>query len=299
MHHGSRIDKKAISKVVAPLLHRSDEASAKALSHVRSCGMIRLGFKQTDSGTKIADFYQAGCLRVRLPRSAAGADPCAMLLNTSGGIADGDRLRQNISWGDRTRASVTTAAAEKVYRAMAGGGNIETRLVIGAQADAEWLPQETILFDRARLVRDTQVRLAEDAAFLGIEAVVLGRTARDEVIHEGALLDTWRIWRGGRLIYADALRLEGPIGDLMDRPAIGAGARAMAVLIHVSCRAASLLGDVRAALAEAAGAVAASAWNGMLVIRLLARDGAALRRDMLRVLTILRGGRTLPRAWSC
>jgi urease accessory protein len=37
----------------------------------------------------------------------------------------------------------------------------------------------------------------------------------------------------------------------------------------------------------------------MLVVRLLARDGALLRHDMLRALAALRGGLPLPRVWSC
>src|SRR3546814_21148959 len=107
----------------------------------------------------------------------------------------------------------------------------------GTGARAEGRSQESILFDRALLVRDTQVRIAGDADFLGVEAVVLGRAAMDEVVARGTLVDRWRIWRDGRLIYADAPKLDGPIDTLMQYPAIGAGARAMAVEIgRASCR---------------------------------------------------------------
>lgn len=275
-----------------------DRRAAEVLAAVRSRGTARLGFQSRGELTQVSDFYQAGCLRLRLPRTAAGADPCAVLINTAGGIAEGDRLAQSVAWGAGTRATVTSAAAEKVYRAMASGGRIETRLSVGCGAQAEWLPQETILFDRARLARDTRVTIAGDASFLGLEAVVLGRAAMGEEMREGALADAWRIERDGRLIYADRLALEGPIGGLMDRASIGGGARALAVLVHVSRHARQLLDAVRAALANAAGTVAASAWNGMLVVRLLARDGAALRHDIACALAPLRGGRPLPRVWS-
>jgi urease accessory protein len=288
------------SKIAGALIATaSPRLAANALSSVRSRGIFRVGFARGADRTTVSDFYQSGCLRVRLPRSTAGADPCAVMLNSSGGLADGDRLSQNVTWGEGARASVTGAAAEKVYRAMADGARIETRLAVGAAADAEWLPQETILFDRARLTRDTRVTIAGDGAFLGVEAVLLGRMAMGEAMVEGALHDSWRIWREGRLVYADALRLDGPVERRMARAAIGSGARAMAVLIHVSRRAASLLGNVREALAGALGTAAASAWNGMLVVRLLARDGALLRHDMLRALAALRGGLPLPRVWSC
>jgi urease accessory protein len=172
-------------------------------------------------------------------------------------------------------------------------------LDIGSQARAEYLPQETILFDQARLVRDTSVTIADGAAFIGLEAVVLGRTAMGEVMLTGSIADNWRIWRGGRLIFADALRLSGQVDLAMQRAAVGAGARAMAMVIHVSQRAASLLGGVREALLGALGTAAASAWNGMLVTRLLAPNGAILRHDLLRALAALRGSRPLPRVWGC
>jgi urease accessory protein len=268
-------------------------------SSVRSRGRIDLAFKRTEAGTLIAANYQAGCLKMRISRFPAQIPPVAVLLNTSGGLAEGDRLSQAVTWGPDTNASIATQAAEKVYRAMDEGASIETRLGVANRADAEWMPQETILFDRARLTRDMQVRVASASSFLGVEAVVFGRTAMGEVMRSGSLCDRWRIWRDGRLVYADALRLDGAVDELMARAAIGAGARAMAVLIHVSSRAASLLGTVREALAGALGTTAASAWNGMLVVRLLARDGAILRHDMLRALVALRGGRPLPRVWSC
>ncbi len=270
-----------------------------AMSPVRSRGEIRLGFRYQDGRTRIAAGYQGGCLRFRMPRLSPRESPSAVLINTSGGLAGGDRLTQRIDWGAGSAAIVTTQAAEKIYRAVDEPAIIDTRLHVGAGARAEWLPQESIVFDRARLVRDTQVRLSADADFLGIEAVVLGRTAMGELVETGLLGDRWRIWREGRLIYADALKLDGRIDDLMRRPAIGAGARAMAVIIAARPGAATLLAPLRLALEGARGTVAASSWNGMTVARLLAGDGAILRHDVLLTLASLREGRPLPRVWSC
>jgi urease accessory protein len=44
------------------------------------------------------------------------------------------------------------------------------------------------------------------------------------------------------------------------------------------------------------GEVGVSAWNGFAVARLVARDSAALRRDLVCVLTAL-GAVPLPRLW--
>jgi len=290
------IDMAVGGQVVQP---NSAAVPQTSISAVRSRGEIRLGFSYLAGATAISASYQGGCLKVRLPRTRRHDRPCAVLLNTSGGLAGGDSLVQRVDWGERTEAAVTTQAAEKIYRAIDAPATVSTRIEVGGGARAEWLPQESILFDRAWLSRDMQVRIAGDADFLGVEAVVLGRTAMGERVEAGSLVDRWRIWRDGRLIYADALRLEGEIDALMRRPAIGAGARAMAVAILAAPRAPAVLGALREALEGARGQAAASSWNGMTAVRLLAADGSALRHDLLRALAVLREGRALPRVWSC
>lgn len=265
----------------------------------RSQGRLRIGFERRGDATMMRESYQSGCLRVRLPRRAESDRPCAIVLNTAGGLADGDSIAQDLRWADGACASVTTLAAEKVYRALSIGCRIQTCIDVGQGADAEWLPQETILFDRARLERDARIMLAADVSFLGLEAVVLGRTAMGERMTRGRLRDRMRIYRGGRLIYADALEIGGDVDALMRRAAIGNGAAAMAVIVHASTRAASLLEPVREALAVPRGHAAASSWNGLLAVRLLAPDGAALRADIVAALSVLRGGRPLPRTWQC
>ncbi|MET0241012.1 MAG: urease accessory protein UreD [Sphingobium sp.] len=267
---------------------------------LRSRGVLDLSFRRRGDATVIDRSFQSGCTRMRLPRGEApGEAPCAVLINTAGGVAEGDRIEQAIGWGADTRATVTSQAAEKVYRALALGSTIDMRIDVAAGAEAEWLPQETILFDGARLRRDTRVLLAENVSFLGVEAVVLGRAAMGETMRRGSLSDRLRIWRGGRLIYADALSLDADVSALMAHAATGGGASAMAVLVHASDRASSLIEPVRAALDHAKGRAAASTWNGLLAVRLLAPDGETLRHDIAAALAVLRDGRPLPRVWRC
>lgn len=266
---------------------------------VRSRGTIDMSFAHMAGATTLDRSFQSGCLRMRLPRRIDHGRPCAVLINTSGGIAEGDRLDQRIAWEKGTRAIVTTQAAEKVYRALDQGSTIRTTLTVADGADAEWLPQETILFDRARLTRDSQVNLGADASYLGVEAILLGRAAMDERICSGMLADSLRIIREGRLIYADRFHLDGAIESLIARRAIAHGAIAMAVILFVAAHAAALLEPAREALAQAGGLVAASCWNGVLAIRMLAPDSATLRRDLVTAMAVLRDGRPLPRVWSC
>ena len=243
--------------------------------------------------------FQSGCLRARTPSAIGASRLEAVLINTGGGVTGGDRLDQAVRWEPGAVSTVATQAAEKVYRAAQGCVDIDTRLTVGAGADAEWLPQETILFDGARLDRRTVIDLAPGARFLGVEAVILGRTAMGESVTRGRLRDSWWIRRDGALIYADVLRLEGRIDALMQRPAIGAGARAMAVAILAVEGAPALLPVVRQIMEAAHGRAAATVVNGLLVARFLSPDGQTLRRDLSCVLAALRDGRPLPRVWTC
>jgi urease accessory protein len=267
---------------------------------LRSNGRIDAAFRNREGRTAVVRAFQSGCLRVRVPRGEPDdGGLCAVVMNTAGGLAEGDRLEQSFAWGEGAVATVTTQAAEKIYRALAEGADVSTRLTVSRGANAEWLPQETILFDAARLRRDTQIVLAEDVTFLGVEAVVLGRAAMGETVRSGSLDDRLRIWRNGRLIYADALALDGDIAALMQRAGVADGARSFAVLVHASAAAAGLLAPVRAALGQARGMAAASCWNGLLAVRFLAPDGESLRHDLAVALATVRGGRPLPRVWCC
>lgn len=273
------------------------QAHAAVPKALRSHGMLDLSFRQHGDATTVDRSYQAGCLRMR--SVADGDRPCAVVLNTAGGVAEGDGLDQQIAWGEGTIATVTTQAAEKIYRAIAEGSRISTRLTVERGARAEWLPQETILFDAFRLRREAQIVLADDVTFLGVEALVLGRAAMGESVRRGSLRDRMRIWRNGRLIYADTLALDGDIAALMDRAPVGGGARAMAVIVHASADAEALRDPLREALDGAAGLAATSCWNGLLAVRLLAADSEILRRDIALALSVLREGRALPRVWRC
>ena len=243
--------------------------------------------------------HQAGAARVRFPRPGAGAPPEAVLLNMAGGLTGGDRMHLEVTLADGAEATLTTAAAEKIYRARDGEASaIGVKLALGAGARLAWLPQATILFDGSRLDRRTEVQLAGDARFLGVESLIFGRQAMGEDVYHGACRDAWRIRRDGALIFADTFRVGGAIAAALDRPATLAGARAAAMLIYVAADAASRLEAVRAMLDGVESVAGASAWNGLLVVRAFARDGRTLQGDIAPLAQAL-SGRPLPRVWQC
>jgi urease accessory protein len=218
----------------------------------------------------------------------------AMIVNTAGGIAGGDRHRLDIAAGEGARLVVTTAAAEKVYRSLGPDAEIDVRLTAAGGARLAWLPQETIMFDRARLARRIDVDLAEGASLLMAEAVVFGRSAMGETVNEGFLSDRWRLRHGGKLIFAETVRLDGTIARKLSEPAVAGGGVATATVLAVPGDEAAVE-RVRALSESFFGEVGISAWNGLAVARLCAKDGASLRCDLAVVLTALGG--ELPRLW--
>ncbi|WP_409565659.1 urease accessory protein UreD [Methylobacterium sp. E-045] len=286
---GSSVERPAIA-VPSP-----DAAPARQ----RSDGRVRVRVVRHGIGTHVADLSESGPLRLRLPRHPAGACE-AVLLNTAGGIACGDGFRVEAEVGAGAHLVLTTTAAEKIYKSDGVSSHVGTRAVLAGGARLDWLPQETILFERARLERRFEADLAPDARLLAFEAVVFGRTARHERLDSGLFRDAWRIRRGGRLAYAESLALDGPITALLERAALGGGARAMATLLDVSPDAEGRLEAFRSlvdTLASPGVDVAASAWNGHLVARFLSSAPDAMRATAARVLVAYRGT-PMPRVWQ-
>ncbi len=235
---------------------------------------------------------EQGSLRVRFPR-AASDELEAVLVNTAGGIAGGDDLELAFSAGPATRLVVTGAAAEKVYRSLGPDAAMRIELKIARGASLAWLPQETILFDRARMRRSIEVDLAADAGLILSEAVIFGRSGMNEAVESGRVLDHWRVRRCGRLMFAEALRLDGGIAAKLQAPACAKGGVGIATVLAIPGDE-HLASSVRAQAFS--GEVGVSAWNGLAAARLVARTGVELRRDLLTVLTLLRAGR-MPRLW--
>lgn len=260
----------------------------------RARGRIALSVVVRDGRTYRHQVDEAGSYRIRFP-NVDGSDAEAVILNTAGGVAGGDDFSVSITAQAGARLCVTTAAAEKIYRAIDTPARMSVKLSAAPGAGLRWLPQETILFDEARLHRSIDVEFSEGASLLMAEAVIFGRTAMNECVHHGELVDRWRIRRNGRLVFAETLRLTGDIDRLLARPAAGNNAVALATIL-IAPGDDSLVEKVRAVLDRCGGDAAISAWNGIAIVRLCAGDAALLRRDLVSVLNVVSGG--LPRLWT-
>ncbi|MEM8915148.1 MAG: urease accessory protein UreD [Pseudomonadota bacterium] len=262
----------------------------------RTVGLAKVGFAQSDRGrTELTDLHQAGAAKVRLPKVHTGAHAEAVLINTSGGLTDGDRLDTIVSIGPGADAVVTTQACERIYRAASPSpAIIDTSITVGAGATFAWLPQETILFDGGYVDRTNKVDLSGDAAFIGVESVILGRLSMGETVSTGSFRDRWQIRRDGKLIFADGFALSGDIAAQIERPALLACNRYISTILYAAADAETHLDAVRTAVE---GSGAASAFDDKLIVRLICGDGRQLRQALEAALAVLRSNRPLPRVW--
>ena len=268
-------------------------SAAQIFAANRATGRITLKADAAGGRTRRTRVHEDGSLRVRFPGRPANALE-AVIVNTAGGMTGGDRFAVDLALGPRAKLVATTVAAEKIYRSTGADTETAITLAVGDDAHLTWLPQETIVFNRARLRRTIDIELAESAGLVMAEAVVFGRTAMGEILREGLFADRWRVRRGGRLIYADAVLLDGDIAEKLGHRAVAAGSLAIGSALITPCPDAVVEG-MRALAADAAGEIGISAWNGIAVVRFCAGDGATLRHDLIAVLAAL--GVSVPRIW--
>jgi urease accessory protein len=261
----------------------------------RAMGRITLSVAATSGQSRRARVHEAGSLRVRFPNAADAAQLEAVVVNTAGGMAGGDCFNIEVDVEADARLCLTSAAAEKVYRSLGPDTQVNVKLAVGPGAALAWLPQETILFDRARLRRTIDLDVAHGGSVLLAEAIVFGRSAMGEAVRRGHVFDRWRVRVGGDLVFAETTKLDGEIAQRLSEAAVATKGAAVATVLKLS-------GDedaaaaIRAMQQSFAGEVGVSAWNGLALARLVAPDGAALRRDLIAVLTTWGGG-MLPRLW--
>src|SRR5690242_3650781 len=246
----------------------------------RASGQSRVVFARRDGQTRLADLYQRDPCRVLFPDPEPGEPPQAVLVTTSGGVTDGDSLAMAIEVGPGAEAVAATQAAEKIYRAARSAEHcaMDIAVTVGEGAALDWLPQETIVFQEARLKRRTVADVARGGSLLACEMVVLGRAASGERFTSGLLLDSWSVRRAGRLAWTDALRVEG------ETPA-GAGfgaANALAPVIGVWDEPRAQFEHARSLLDECSDVRAGvTLVHGVMVARLLG-DATAVRSSLTR-----------------
>jgi urease accessory protein len=270
-------------------------------------GTLELAFAAGGAAgtTKLARLAQSAPLRALFPETCRMDLPVAALTATCGGFTGGDHMATTIDIGRGARAMAVAQAAEKLYRSTGADTRIEVTLTVSEGGWLEWLPQETILFDGARLRRSNRIRLAPDAGVLAGEILVFGRSAHGESMTHGLVHDSWSVSRDGRALWADVFHAaDDGLPEALAHPAGLAGARAAAMLVHAGPGAAGRLGLARALAAAAPAEVrcAAGIVHDVLVIRFLAPEADRLRASFAAAWMALRDdamgfARRMPSFW--
>jgi urease accessory protein len=284
------------------------EGQLQAEARIGTTGAAEIGFARRDGATRLMHLYQHDPLRVLFPEPEVRDVTLAVLLTISGGLVAGDRLTISATVEEGAAAHVTAAAAEKIYRSTGATTAVTQHLAVADRAWLEYLPPETILFDGARLRRDTRIELAPGAGFLGGGILVFGRQARGERLTHGLVNECWEVWRNGALAWGDALHLDDNIAATLADPACFAGAAACATLILAPPAGdpGAFLDGARAVQTRGAtpGLQAGTTIvGGLLVARWLAVEALPLRRAYSELACHLRQAAMglpprLPRLWD-
>jgi urease accessory protein len=269
----------------------------------RMDGAARVGVASRQGATVLADLYQRSPAKAILPRIDGKDCREVVFLNTAGGIAGGDRLHYTLTAGDGAIITATTQTAERVYKAIGEPGHVTTRIEARGNATVEWLPQETIVFERGRLTRETHIDMGAAARVLAMDWLLLGRSASGEVVRSGEIRDIWHIRRDGRLVWADSFRLGEDIAGQAARPALLGGCMALATLVYAAADAEDHLDAAREMFDPLGIMAGATLVNGLLICRFASALASDLRTAVTTFLKTFRaelGGfpPSLPRVWA-
>ena len=246
------------------------------------------------------DLRQAGCLKARFPRrDCAGLD----------GRRDAEHRRRRRRrrpagsgvFGRRRGAGDDRGAGGgTILPGVAGGdapSSVRTRRRVADERGAGMVAAGNHPVRPGALDRRLDIDVAADASFSGRRdaGVWSHGDGRDRAPGLVARPDPDPARR--RLLLHDAIRLDGAVDALLQRPAIGRGARAVATLVYVAPDAGGSARPVRLPLPawRQGPAPGTACWSPAS----LAPTALRAADRVVAALTVLRQSRPLPRVWLC
>lgn len=267
----------------------------------RARGHGELFAKRTGNQNRLERLYQEGCARLRMPNHNK-TDPIeAVMINTSGGLTDNDHLSWKFSVEDHAQLTITSQACERIYKASRPlPALIDVDIKVGENGSFAWLPQETILFDQARLKRTINVDLSDKSEFLMVEPLMFGRPAMDEIVSSASLQDTWRIYQNDQLIHAENQKIDGNIDHILKRNTVTSGDLATAFILYIGPQAEAKFEKLKT---QDDVNIGTSIWQlsdqktHKLVVRMSAPTSYELRKSLIPIINVLHGKNALPKVW--
>lgn len=268
---------------------------------------LNLGFRRDGDCTRLIHRLHSGPLRVQKPLYPEGESTChVVIVHPPGGVVGGDELRMQTELENGARALLSTPGAAKWYRANGHVSKQQLKLQLASSAALEWLPQETIFFNGADVILDSDIALQDDAHYIGCEILCFGRTAHGERFTQGRLRQRLSITRNGTPIWFEQGDLSAQ-SRMMTSPLGLGGYTVCATLIAASpaVTATSCLHEVRARCEPMAveGRFGASQLKSVIVVRYLCNSSEVARELMLTAWSVLRPALLgqvahVPRIWN-
>lgn len=173
-----------------------------------SAGLL-LGFSRKAGKTVLSQMEFKGPLRVQRAFYPEGSVCHLYLLHPPGGLVSGDEVRIRMNAKKDSAALVTTPSAGKIYHSDSYDvRQIQSTNINVQEADFEWLPQETIVFDGANGVIDTRVDVQGASRFIGWDIFCLGRSAGNLPFTQGRLTQKLALYRDGKPVLLERQHIE-------------------------------------------------------------------------------------------
>ena len=263
------------------------------MQRMEGCASFSTVYK--DQRSSLEQLYQSGSLKLRFPLYSDNHFE-AVQINTAGGVTGGDKLFWKCELGEKTKATITTQAAEKIYRSLDGlPAAIDVSLTLRKNSTLFWLPQETIFFNRGALKRKITVEMEEGAALLLVEAFVFGRKLMGEKVVNGFIDDEWQVRFCDELVHFEAFKINGNILQQSTRPAIFNANQAIATILYIADDYQRHEAAAREIIGQSGGV---SAWNGKFLARMIEKDSYSLREKLVPLVKLLTKGADVPKFWS-
>jgi urease accessory protein len=207
------------------------------------------------------------------------------MLNPTGGLVGGDRLRIDVDAGPGAHACLITPSATKVYRTSGAAAVQDVTLRVAAGATVEWVPDHTIPFAGSAFRQSIDVEIDAGARLILVDAFAAGRVARGEAWRFSRLESALHVRDGRGWLLIDRFVLTGEprwggLGHTEHAPYFATvvvigdiGAEACAAALASSCSSGVAVGTLP---------------RGGLLVRCLARDAPTLTAAIERVWTASR-----------
>lgn len=197
----------------------------------RADGIAEIIFCGNSGVSRLRHLQQTWPCRVLFPSVLHGQRPEVVIANTSGGMVAGDYIGQSFAVQGGAGATITTQAAEKIYRSDGAICKLSTTITAEHGCELEWMPQETILFEGARLRRYNKIFLHSKSVFIAGEITIFGRGARGETFEKGQLYDNWEVHIDDNIVWADKVGIDAGLNAALRHPCAYGDSTAVALIV--------------------------------------------------------------------